>query len=220
MNDTVQPLGIRNNNPGNLKFSALDKWQGLAEPATDGTFFIFKDAIYGIRALARTLIAYQDKHGAKVVSDFITRWAHPSENDTALYVASVVLHMKVAPTAEIDVHQYVFMRPFVEAIIQHENGGTWSDYYSTDQIDKAIVLAGVEPVKKALISTGQIAGGAVAAIAVVTPAIIDQLQQIHNLLQPYASANPIINAVCSALAVTGILYSMWSKYRERQKGIS
>jgi seryl-tRNA synthetase len=57
------PRGIRNNNPGNIRRNG-DPWQGLAERQGDVEFFTFKTIpIYGIRALARTLIAYQDKHG-------------------------------------------------------------------------------------------------------------------------------------------------------------
>ena len=34
------PRGIRNNNPGNIRLSK-DKWQGLRQEQTDGTFFQF-----------------------------------------------------------------------------------------------------------------------------------------------------------------------------------
>lgn len=57
------PRGIRNNNPGNLEWG--DPWQGLDPDgqAQDKRFVVFKDPAMGIRAIARTLITYQDKYG-------------------------------------------------------------------------------------------------------------------------------------------------------------
>ena len=69
--------GIRNHNPGNLRRSA-DPWQGLAPEQTDKDFFQFTSAKWGIRALARTLIAYQDKVGLKNIKQMIGRWAPPN----------------------------------------------------------------------------------------------------------------------------------------------
>ena len=57
---TPNPRGIRNNNPGNIRRNG-DPWQGLAKEQNDREFFTFKSAVYGIRALARLLITYQDK---------------------------------------------------------------------------------------------------------------------------------------------------------------
>ena len=82
------PRGIRNHNPGNLRRSA-DPWQGLAAEQSDAEFFQFASAKWGIRALARTLIAYQDRVGLKTIKQMIGRWAPPNENDTGAYVRAV-----------------------------------------------------------------------------------------------------------------------------------
>ena len=71
---TKQPRGIRNNNPGNIRRNG-DPWQGLAKDQTDREFFTFQSAVYGIRALARLLITYQDKYGLCTIEGIITRWA-------------------------------------------------------------------------------------------------------------------------------------------------
>lgn len=232
------PRGIRENNPGNLKYNATDKWQGLAIVPTDGIFFVFKDAVYGMRALARTLIAYQDKNGCKTVTDFINRWAPPIENVTASYVDFVAHYMEITPVTEINVHLYSYIRPMIEAIIQQENGAVWSKYFTSDQLDKALVLAGVEPPKKPLMASGQIIGGTIAAVATATPAIvntihpaitavqpvtpviIDGLHQAQTTLLPLIGTLPVFGYVSAALALIGIGYSMFEKYKERQKGIS
>jgi hypothetical protein len=82
------PRGIRNHNPGNIRRNG-DPWQGLAERQGDVEFFTFKDPIYGIRALARTLIAYQDKHSCARSGRSLNRWAPPVENNTNAYVRAV-----------------------------------------------------------------------------------------------------------------------------------
>jgi hypothetical protein len=78
--------GIRNHNPGNLRRSS-DPWQGLAPEQTDREFFQFTSPKWGIRALARTLIVYQDRGGLKTIDQMISRWAPPNENNTGAYVA-------------------------------------------------------------------------------------------------------------------------------------
>jgi len=85
---SVKPRGIRNNNPGNIRRNG-DPWQGLAETQGDKEFFTFATPVYGIRALARTLITYQDRHGLRTIRQIISRWAPPVENDTESYVKAV-----------------------------------------------------------------------------------------------------------------------------------
>src|SRR3546814_1742565 len=91
------PRGIRNNNPGNLEWG--DPWQGLLEPKkrTDKRFAQFEDPVMGIRAIARTLITYQDKYGIKTIEDAIHRWAPPNENDTLSYSSHVARLAEVSP---------------------------------------------------------------------------------------------------------------------------
>ena len=131
------PRGIRNNNPGNLRRSK-DPWQGLASEQTDPDFFQFVSSKWGIRALARTLIAYQDKDGRNTVNKIIDRWAPPTENNTTAYVQAVAAGVGVAADDEIDVHDYLVLRPLTLAIIRHENG---QQPYTDAEIDAGLVLA-------------------------------------------------------------------------------
>ena len=71
--------GIRNNNPGNIRRSK-DKWQGAAKEQPDKNFVTFTSPVWGIRAIARILIRYQDNYGCDTVAKHIARWAPPSEN--------------------------------------------------------------------------------------------------------------------------------------------
>lgn len=128
------PRGIRNNNPGNLRRG--EPWQGLAPEQTDPAFCVFSDPVWGIRALARTLLTYESRHGLATVAGLIGRFAPPCENDTAAYVAAVSRVCGVAPHAPIRVAEQ--LPALIPAIIRHENG---CQPYPADLIARAIDLA-------------------------------------------------------------------------------
>lgn len=144
----MQPRGIRNNNPGNIRWG--DSWQGLIAPhmRTDKDFCQFTEPVYGIRAICRILVNYGSKAGQPgvggpgidTVREIISRWAPPSENDTEAYIRSVARSVGVDPNAHIDITHPDVMRAVVTSIIQHENG---QQPYGADVIGKAIWMAGL-----------------------------------------------------------------------------
>jgi len=108
--------GIRNNNPLNIRVSG-DNWQG--SNGDDGEFVTFETPEKGIRAAARILKNYRDKYGLKSVGQIITRWAPPSENNTASYIKNVA--KKVGVSASDDLLDYEY-QSLISAMIHHENG--------------------------------------------------------------------------------------------------
>lgn len=133
----MTPRGIRNNNPGNLRAVAGIAWRGQIG-ADDKGFCIFDTAHNGLRANAKQLIAYQDKHGIRTVRGAINRWAPPSENDTGAYVNAVCAAVGVGPDDQIDMHRVTTLVPLLMAIVQHENG---QQPYSTNEIGAAVADA-------------------------------------------------------------------------------
>lgn len=115
------PRGIRNNNPGNIIQSGI-AWQGKLAKPDDPRFEQFDTAQNGIRALAKLVISYQDKHGLRTVRGIINRWAPPVENDTGAYVAAVANAVGVKPDDTIEVHRTATLAALTTAIIRHENG--------------------------------------------------------------------------------------------------
>lgn len=212
------PRGIRNFNPGNLRKSK-DKWQGLAEKQPDREFFTFKSPAWGIRAIAVTLITYQDKHRRDSVKKIINRWAPPNENDTAAYINSVAGRIGVKPDQAVNVHQYDVMRPLVEAIIRHENG---SQPYSADQINEGLRLAGIAPARKKPvakdpeINTGVIVTGAggVGAIAKAASEASDIAYSARPLIDIVIDVGPWI--VIGAVVICGGAYLLWRQWKRRQ----
>lgn len=142
------PRGIRNNNPGNIDRVAGVRWQGQSsDQSSDPRFVVFSDPRWGIRALARVLITYQDKRRARdgsridSIQEIIDRWAPPHENNTNAYAKQVAQALGRLPTDEsIDVYDYRTMYALVVAIIRHENG---RQPYSTDDINFGLTLAGI-----------------------------------------------------------------------------
>ena len=89
----MQPRGIRNNNPLNIRHSA-DQWQGASEKQTDKCFVQFKSMAYGYRAAWKTLQSYYNRFCIQgkpfTIKNVIGRWAPPKENDTEAYIRSVM----------------------------------------------------------------------------------------------------------------------------------
>lgn len=176
------PRGIRNNNPGNIRHG--DPWQGL-DPCSrqlDKDFAVFTSAGHGIRALARVLIAYQDKHNLNTVRGIIGRWAPPNENNTAAYVSQVARAMGVSPDARINVHDYAVMHPLAESIIRHENGAgplkTENTWYDDTTITEGLKMAGIVDTTKTVLATPEGKAGAVAVSAGGGAAVIGTLAEI------------------------------------------
>jgi len=135
MTEYLPPRGIRNNNPGNIRHNPVNKWNGLADPPSDGAFCVFTEAHFGIRALAMLLRKYQSGHNCNSVREILNRFAPPVENDTGAYVAHAAKQLEVTPDAFIDTKDEQTMLKLIAVIIRHENG---QQPYTDEQI-----LAGI-----------------------------------------------------------------------------
>lgn len=219
MTKPATPRGIRNNNPGNLR-KTNDPWQGLAEAQTDKDFFVFGSPIYGIRALARTLIRYQDKHGLRTTRQIITRWAPSVENDTVAYIKGVVMATEFGADAELNMHEYAHLKAITEAIILFENG---QQPYTGAQIDKALVLAGVEPPAKNLQHTRTVRGGQAATAATVglgaLEAAKDALDPARDALQTLVPYLDVAKWLFLAVTLVGVGIMIWARIDDNRKGL-
>ncbi len=129
-----EPRGIRNNNPGNIRDTAGDTWQG--QQGTDGEFAIFETPEFGLRALARLLQNYREVHGLRSVRGIISRYAPTNENNTSAYINHVSSALGVSPDDSL---QFPTQLPgLMAAIIKHENG---KQPYSAEQIAMGIEWA-------------------------------------------------------------------------------
>lgn len=113
-----QSRGIRNKNPGNLRYNGI-QWDGLVGE-DDAGFCVFRQHLWGLRAMARVLMNYQDRHGINTIRGVVERWAPDTENETQAYVDHVASDLGVDPDQPI-VIKTILPRLMVQ-LIEHENG--------------------------------------------------------------------------------------------------
>ncbi|EDJ5792427.1 hypothetical protein GFE25_06630 [Salmonella enterica] len=128
--------GVRNNNPGNL-VASNQGWDG--ELTSDGKFSRFDTPEHGIRALAKNMRTYQNRHDLNTVSQMISKFAPPEDhNDTATYIKAVSGMMDVDPEQHIDTSDAGTLTKLVNSIITVENG---SNPYTSQQISDGVLAA-------------------------------------------------------------------------------
>ena len=137
---TESTRGIRNNNPLNIEKG--DDWDNLSiDQSADERFAVFDTAEHGIRAAARILATYQDSHGLTSVSQMISRWAPPVENDTPAYIRNVVAGVGVTADAAIVIGNNDVTKNMIKAMMKQENGADTVNHYTDDTYDRALDLA-------------------------------------------------------------------------------
>jgi len=130
--------GLRNNNPGNIRYNPSTLWAGLASPPSDGAYCVFVTPEYGIRAIALTLQNYVAVDGIpSTVTSIISRWAPPTENNTASYIADVDGQLGLIPGNDY-VDLSTQLPALIAAIIAHENG---IQPYSATTITSGVQMA-------------------------------------------------------------------------------
>jgi hypothetical protein len=225
----TSPRGIRNHNPGNIRWG--DKWQGLVTQfeRTDTAFCQFIDPTWGIRALARVLIAYQDTHNLNTVTKIIGRWAPPIENNTRAYVEAVCKASGFEADEPLDLHRYETLAPLVQAIIRHECGRgplkTSNTWYESAVVDTGLRLAGVVkataaiakvPVTKETVGASATATLGAAQLADVAPAVMDALDRSDSNL----SSGSVVRIVFGVLTIAVAVYIAWSQVKKYQQGVA
>lgn len=127
MSDLLLPKGIRNNNPGNIRFNGEIQWKGL-RGADNGNYCIFTLPIFGIRALALNLYNSNQLRLRKSVRDIQTVYAPTSENDLEAYIKFICEHLDVRDTDPLNLAIYDTANIYVRAIISFENGKPPQDW--------------------------------------------------------------------------------------------
>lgn len=196
------PRGVRNNNPGNIRWGS--PWQGLVKNGKrlDADFCLFVDPASGIRAIAVTLLTYYDKRKAKdgskidSIREVIERWAPPVENNTIAYANQIAKVLAISPDSEtLNLHDYATMNGLLQGIIRHECGdprvkgvtpyNTVNEWYPQDVIDEALRRAGIikpqpavasVPVTKTTAAAGGVAAVGVGQLVDVSQPVIDALR--------------------------------------------
>lgn len=222
MNTT--PIGIRQNNPGNIVRVRGVTWEGQAKEQ-GGRFVRFIEPKWGIRAICRVLITYADARKARdgsridTVREIIERWAPPHENDTDAYARHVASKLDVKPDEILSIKEPETMRALVESIILHENG---QQPYTDAQIEAGMVLAGIEPARRPLTQSRTIRGGQIAGAAGAATTAAGVASQVAPALPvlDWVQENLAFALTLAGLAVlAGVGYMVWARLDDRRKGL-
>lgn len=125
MDKKIEPRGIRNNNPLNIRKGS--NWQGEKHPQTDRDFEQFESMQYGVRAGFKILRKYMSGYNGltekfNTIEKIIRRWAPPSENNTKAYIEKVSQLTGIPSTLKISFSQRSYLVAIVDAMIRVECG--------------------------------------------------------------------------------------------------
>jgi hypothetical protein len=98
------------NNPGNLR-----------PPGSKTGFQTFATPEEGYKAMARQLKLYADRDHLDTVNDIVSKWAPPSENDTAAYIGDVSKRSGLGATDKLNLNDPDQMARLIAAMAHHEN---------------------------------------------------------------------------------------------------
>lgn len=139
---TDLPLGMRNNNPGNIRVSA-NAWQGKIKNGNGKGFEQFVTYAYGIRAMIRQLFTYHSR-GWDTLDKILYKWAPPADNnDTEGYIRFVSARTGFGRHQRLDIKRRADMSALVRAMAQMENYGGREDNeaISVEQFNEAWGMA-------------------------------------------------------------------------------
>ncbi|MDJ1494536.1 hypothetical protein QNI19_16445 [Cytophagaceae bacterium DM2B3-1] len=122
------PRGLRNNNPGNLKYVASNDWMGKVPLAqnTDKTFEQFKEFRYGVAALLKLLRKYIQTGRATTIRGIITLYAPATENNTSTYIQTVAARLGTSPDSPLQANETT-LKALAKVIARVEVGRELSD---------------------------------------------------------------------------------------------
>ena len=228
------PRGVRNNNPGNLERTS-ERWIGMsADQSADPRFMVFDTPEYGIRALMRLLINYQERHSLNTVRGIINRWAPPVGRDqdgksytqnTSGYVHHVSRQTGFDPDEPLDVLDRATCEKLARAIVRHESGnpslhGRPDDWYDDATYSRASVMAGFAAEVKPISSSRTVKGVAVTAVAVAAGAT--GIFQPEDVTAAVSAARAFgfttfAEALPHVAAILGLAYTLYARLDDARR---
>lgn len=174
------PLGLRNNNPGDLRTGI--SWLGAI--GSENGFITFKSIDWGLRALAYDLSNKYFKDGLTTISEIITKYAPPTENDTQAYIDAVSYSMGITPDSNLNLNSDI-LQSLIRAVITHELGASYSS-----MITDADIQDGIQLVPQNILDTlGNFFAADPALASVATVGIVAVILVLVSSLYKYGKIN-------------------------------
>lgn len=217
------PLGVRCNNPLNLRPDGRSKWQGLDSPSTlsvpgQGSYLRFKAPAWGWRAAALNLIAYQDRYGLRTIRGIVERWAPAADkNDPLAYARTVARLTNRGLDTDLDLHRYEHLKPLMEAMATVELGAPGAAWFPAESLEEGLRRAGVLPPPKPLAKAPEVRGAQVSVAGTAGAAIAEAVQQAGEAIQPLTPYLEIAKWAFLALVLIGAGITVWQAIRRHRQ---
>ena len=141
VNESSLPAGMRNNNPGNIKWNDSVKWDGSVGPSKnldEGTpQVVFNSPEMGMRAMALNLMNYQNKYHLDTISQIMSRYS-PSNAKAA--IKNISDGSGIGPDEKINLNDPATLQKIMRAVLVQEQGDS-NKLYKDSMISKGISLA-------------------------------------------------------------------------------
>jgi hypothetical protein len=137
------PLGIKNNNPGNLRPYDGELYAGSSDIKDD--FIIFDSAENGLRGLSRDIQTKVNKNKLNTIESLTNVYAPTNENPTQSYINTVVENLnslghKINKKTDITnlIKDDNFLKDYMKSKMKMELGAEYENYYSDEKILESI----------------------------------------------------------------------------------
>ncbi len=127
------PLGLRNNNPGNIRDMGIC-WEGKI--GCKKGFVVFDDIAWGIRAMIINFHTSITIHGNDTLRKYITRYAPPQENDTEQYIYIVSKKTGIGSNKKIE-YDFDKLKLILLAQFDVEIGPQYSTLITNEDVHEA-----------------------------------------------------------------------------------
>lgn len=124
-------LAERNNNPLNIRYNPDNDWQG--QVGSNKGFVVFNSPEEGIRAAGKVLQSY-NRQGINTISGIVSRFAPPSENDTASYIANVARETGIDPNQPLDLEDPKVQATILNSMAKVESGKSLGDWLQPEPL--------------------------------------------------------------------------------------
>lgn len=111
-------------NPGCIRKVKGQVWKGQAKDQTDPDLVVFANDHWGLRAMARVLGNYQERHSLKTVRQIITRWCGDENANNYIDFVNDLNGWRIHKEMQFKDVPLGHLSRMMEAIIRWENGRT------------------------------------------------------------------------------------------------
>jgi hypothetical protein len=213
------PRGIRNKNPGNLRYKMHWGWKGVTG-VDEKQFAIFESAEWGLYHFGKQLERYK-KRGIDTIAKIIPVYApREDNNDEEAYIASVERQTGIDKDTVLDLQDRVVMEKLMRAFTRHEQGkppDALDDWYDDATYDRALDL--LRPIRDSRTIRGSVIGGAVIVAEAVKEVAFESAQQAADVATTTAPFLPGWSKwIFVAVGLAGIGLAIYARLDERSQG--